>query len=215
MQKVESKAKRINKYEKVALHLSKENRDLKSQINALEYQIQQLKSKVSYLKLKIKEGKGGSRKIASIDYRPVFKDDMVKFSTYRWSAKQLKSVADSAFKNKEYKKSAQYYYSLIKHYPHDKSIQDELLFKAGLAAYESKEYYDQTIELLSKIVSDYPTSRYYRGAKLWLSLAKLKKGDKDFFFKTVEEFRKKYRNTAEWKIISRHYYEIVRKYKKI
>lgn len=212
---VESKAEKINHYEKVALHLSKENRKLKTEINSLEYQIQQLKSKVSYLNLKIEKTKVGGRKIASIGKAPVFHDDMVQFSTYHWSAKQLKSVAESSFAKKEYKKSAQYFYSLVSNYPYDESVKDELLFKAGLSAYETGKYYDQSIEMMSRIIKDYPTSAYYRGAKLWLSLAELKKGNTEFFFKTVEEFRKKYRNTAEWKIISRHYYEIVQKYKKL
>jgi TolA-binding protein len=212
---VESKAEKINHYEKVALHLSKENRKLKAELNSLEYKIQQLKSKVSYLNLKIEKNSGASRKIASIGKAPIFNNDMVQFSTYHWSAKQLKSVAENAFAQKNYKKSAQYYYSLVSNYPAHESIKDDLLFKAGLSAYETGEYYDQSIEMLSRIVKDYPTSAYYRGAKLWLSLAELKKGNTDFFFKTVEEFRKKYRNTAEWKIISRHYYEIVQKYKKM
>lgn len=216
VEKVEGKAKKINKYEKVALNLSKENRHLRTKISSLEYDIQQMKSKISYLKLKVEKTKLPSRHIASIAPKaPTFKNDMVQFSTYKWTPSQLKTVAEESFAKKNYKKSAQYYYSLIKNYPGHDFIKDDALFKAGVSAYESHQYYDQAIEMLSKIVDDYPTSKHYRGAKLWLSLAELKKGNKDFFFKTVEEFRKKYRNTAEWKIISRHYYEIVQKYKKM
>ena len=36
----------------------------------------------------------------------------------------------------------------------------------------------------------------------------LRKGEKKKFFNVVEEFRKKYRNTKEWELISGHYYEI-------
>lgn len=216
MQEVESKAKVINNYEKVALNLSKENRSLRTKITSLEFDIQQMKSKISYLKLKVEKQKAPSRKIASIAPKaPVFKDDMVQFTTYKWTPSQLKSVAEESFQSKNYKKSAQYFYSLIKNYPGHDFIKDDALFKAGVSAYESHQYYDQSIEMLSQIVDNYPTSKHYRGAKLWLSLAQLKKGNKDFFFETVEEFRKKYRNTAEWKIISRHYYEIVQKYKKM
>ncbi len=214
MQKVEGKAKKINNYEKVALNLSKENRELRTRISSLEFDVQQFKSKISYLKLKV-EKKSASRKIASIAPKQSFGQDMVQFTTYKWTPSQLKSVADESFAKKDYKKSAQYFYSLVKQYPGHKYIKDDVLFKAGVSAYETHEYYDQAVEMLSRIVADYPTSRHYRGAKLWLSLAELKKGNKDFFFKTVEEFRKKYRNTAEWKIISRHYYEIVQKYKKM
>ena len=57
----------------------------------------------------------------------------------------------------------------------------------------------------------YPTSSYYRSAKLWVALTHMKLGDKQKFFATVEEFRKKYRNTNEWKILSAYYEKIEEK----
>jgi predicted RNase H-like nuclease (RuvC/YqgF family) len=83
MRKVESKAAKINNYERTALHLSKENRELRRKINSLEYDIQQYRAKISYLKLKIDQQKG-SRKVASIGPTPLFKKDLVQFATYKW-----------------------------------------------------------------------------------------------------------------------------------
>ena len=60
-------------------------------------------------------------------------------------------------------------------------------------------------------MNQYPTSQYYRSAKLWKSLTYLQMGDKKKFFATVEEFRKKYRNTKEWKILSAYYEKIEEK----
>jgi peptidoglycan hydrolase CwlO-like protein len=50
---LEAKAERINRYEKVSLHLSKENRDLKSEISRLRADIQTLKSEKNYLKIQL------------------------------------------------------------------------------------------------------------------------------------------------------------------
>lgn len=41
------------------------------------------------------------------------------------------------------------------------------------------------------------------------SLASFQQGDFKDFTETVEEFRKKYRNTKEWEIIRKHYEKIV------
>jgi outer membrane protein assembly factor BamD (BamD/ComL family) len=60
-------------------------------------------------------------------------------------------------------------------------------------------------------MKQYPTSQYYRSAKLWVALTNLKLGEKKKFFATVEEFRKKYRNTNEWKILSNYYEKIEEK----
>lgn len=61
---------------------------------------------------------------------------------------------------------------------------------------------------LSSLVKTYPRSQFYRGAKLWLALTQYNMGDQQKFLKTVEEFRLKYRNTDEWKILSKYYEDI-------
>jgi outer membrane protein assembly factor BamD (BamD/ComL family) len=92
-------------------------------------------------------------------------------------------------------------------------MDDSVLFQSGVASYESDKYHDWAIEHLDRLTKEYPNSNYFRGAKLWSALTKLKVGMKKDFFATVEEFRLKYRNTTEWKILSVHYEKIASKYR--
>ncbi len=218
---LEAKAERINRYENVSLHLSKENRNLKSEISRYRAEIQTLKSEKSYLKIQLEKyqdksarssSKGSSRKIASI--APVnAKKDLVKFDIYKWTPSQVQAMAQKEFESKNYEKSAQFFKTFSTRFPGHKSIDDQFLFQAGVASFESRKHPKWTIEHLDQLVKAYPTSKYYRGAKLWMALTYLQLGDDQKFFSTVEEFRKKYRNTEEWKILSPHYEKIVQKYK--
>jgi len=63
-------------------------------------------------------------------------------------------------------------------------------------------------------VSKYPKSNFYRGAKLWMAMSEYNTGNHRKFASTVEEFRTKYRNTEEWKILSKYYEDINHKNKK-
>ncbi len=137
--------------------------------------------------------------------------DFVEFKTYKWHADDLLKIADKEFKDKHYEKAAQFYTSLVNHYPENKSINDEFYFKAGIAAYESGAHHDWTLSHFEALLAKYPTSHYYRSAKLWVALTHMKLGDKKKFYATVEEFRKKYRNTNEWKILSSYYEKIEEK----
>ena len=60
----------------------------------------------------------------------------------------------------------------------------------------------------------YPRSSYRRGAKLWLALSHFHLGDEKKFMNTVDEFRRKYRNTKEWKVLSQYYEDLNLKYSK-
>lgn len=212
---MEQKAEKINSVEVASLHLSKENRALQSQIADLNYQMNKIKVENDYLKLKVTKlenpNSKRARSIASV--APVSSNDLVKFSVYKWKPEQLQSMAQKEFKSKNYEKSAQFYSTLIGHYGKNKNINDELLFKAAVASYESKKHNDWSEIYFSKIMKKYPHSKYYRGAKMWHALTKLRMGDTAYFFQTVEEFRKKYRNTPEWKLMSVHYEKFVQKYK--
>lgn len=137
--------------------------------------------------------------------------DYVEFKTYKWRAEDMMQIADKEFKEKHYEKASQFYYSIIQNYPHFKGVNDEFYFKAGIAAYESGAHHEWTISHFEALMKTYPTSQYYRSAKLWVALTHLKLGDKKKFFTTVEEFRKKYRNTNEWKILSSYYEKIEEK----
>ena len=212
--KVKMKAEKIDRYEVAAFNLAKENRELQSKIAQLEFDIQTLKSKNSFLTIQLEQkGKKSGRHIASVS--PVKgKSDLVKFSTYKWSRSQLLAIAEKEFEKKNYEKSAQFFETYLMQYPKDPQINDRFLYQAGVAAYESGKHHDWALGSMTRLIKEYPASPYYRGAKLWSALTRLKLGEKDQFFNTVEEFRRKYRNTSEWKILSAHYEEILRKYKK-
>ena len=218
MRGIERKAAEVNSYEKKSLGLAKENRELKSEISHLNYKVQAQESENAYLKLQLKELKKGSRGIASV---APFKatapkknvKDFVKFDVYKWKAKDLLKTAEKEFNAKNFEKSAQFYSALIKNYPRHAGVDDIVLFQAGLSGFEAGKDYHKSISHFSKLIKKYPSSKFYRGAKLWIALSNLKIGNQDAFFSTVEEFRQKYRNTPEWRILSDKYEEIVEKYK--
>lgn len=231
MKKIENKAVLINRYENVALKLARDNRELHAKVKRLEFEIQKLKQEKAFSTANklghapegaghegAAHGSGGheenghGRSIASVP-APSFdvKKDLVEFKTYKWSADDMLKIADKEFKSKNFEKAAQYYTSIENNYPHFKSLNDEFYFKAGISAFESGEHHEWTIKHFETLMTKYPTSQYFRSAKLWVALTHMKLGHKDKFFATVEEFRKKYRNTNEWKILSSYYEKIEEK----
>ncbi len=222
---IEKKAQKFNHYEAVSLKLAKENRELKAEIKRLEFEIEKVKnggpSTVAHHAPEHSthsEHNGHSdghqkREIASVTpmLESNLKTDFVQFKTYKWHAEDMHSIADKEFKSKNFEKASQFYYSIVENYPHYNKIDDEFYFKAGISAYESGSHHEWTLKHFSVLMKDYPTSKYYRSAKLWVALTHLKQGEKKKFFETVEEFRKKYRNTSEWKILSSYYEKIEEK----
>jgi TolA-binding protein len=213
---IERRSQVINQHEDTILHLSKENRILMMKISSLKTEITSLESKNQYLKVQLKEAKEGKRAkrtIASV--RPMKgKNDLVNFDVYKWKPGQVLAVAEKEFTLKNFEKSAQFFNTFKVQFPNDKNLDDQFLFQAGVAAFESGKHYDWAVENFQGLVQAYPTSKFYRGAKLWMALANLKLGHNDKFFEAVEEFRMKYRNTSEWKILSTHYEKIVQRHKK-
>ncbi len=213
MRNLEEKSARINRFEIVALHLAKENDLLKAQVGALTAEIETLKSQNNFLQLKLsEEGKTGRTPASIPAISP--ENDLVKFQTYQWRPAQLVAMAQKEFKLKNFEKSSQFFQTLLVVYPKHQALSDQILFQSGLSAYETGKHDAWVIKDMSALISKYPLSSYYRGAKLWMSLAHLRMGKEQEFFNTVEEFRKKYRNTTEWDIISVHYEKMLQKYKK-
>jgi|LULF01.1.fsa_nt_gb TolA-binding protein len=205
----QKRAETVHQYEYKALEFSKQLRYLKKENQQLKSKIAQLKAEKEHLQM---QEKGSQRTIASIPKKNV--NDLVNFDLYRWSAEKLLGVGAQALHFEKFDKSAQYYNALLKHYPSHELVNDKVLFEAGIAAYESKKHYDWAENHFSKIVKRYPRSKYYRGAKLWLALSHFYQGDQKKFVETVDEFRRKYRNTQEWKVLSRYYEDLNYKYKK-
>jgi tetratricopeptide (TPR) repeat protein len=222
MKKIEEKAALINHYEQVSLKLARENRELQADVKRLEFEVEKLKQEKSY-----NETKSGGPKIETAEHKvheteatqgrsiasvaPAAAKDLVEFKIYKWHADDLLKIADKEFKDKNYEKAAQFYTSMVNNYPTNKSLTDEFYFKAGIAAYESGTHHEWTLSHFETLMTKYPTSQYFRSAKLWVALTHMKLGDKKKFYATVEEFRKKYRNTNEWKILSSYYEKIEEK----
>lgn len=201
-------------YEQKALALAKENRVLRSKISDLQYEVSQLESKTRYLTAQT-EGKipaAPERKIASIPKTNI--NDLVSYDVYKWTPEKLLAIGEKELHFKNYEKSAQFYNELINRFPKHEIVSDRVLFGAGVAAFETGSRFDWTEKHLGRLVKDHPKSQFYRGAKLWLALAQYNQGEHEKFLATVEEFRLKYRNTEEWKILSRYYEDISYKIKK-
>jgi TolA-binding protein len=200
-------------YENKALILAKENRLLQVKISDLQYQLSQLESKTKYFasQAQNKTGPAPERKIASIPQTNT--NDLVNFEIYKWTPEKLLAIGEKEFHFKNYEKSAQFYNELIGRFPKHELVSDRVLFGAGVAAFETGKRYDWSEKYLDKLVKNYPKSEFYRGAKLWLALAQYNQGEHQKFLVTVEEFRLKYRNTEEWKILSRYYEDISYKIK--
>lgn len=205
-QDFKDRAEVVHNFESSALNLAKENRELRAQLSQLKSQVQSLEAHKNYLSLKVKNKQ---RKVASLAV--VDPDDLVQYEIYNWGPSKLLSIGNKELFNKNYIKSAQFYHELFKRFPKYEKINDKVIFEAGMAAFESKKYYHWAEDHFSYLIEKHPKSSFYRGAKLWRGLSYLYQGKKDKFKLTVEEFRKKYRNTDEWKIISRYYDDINRK----
>lgn len=196
-------------HEKAALELAAQNRQLNAKIAALEFKLGQLETEKSVLTAQVKNQT--SRTIASVPKPKV--NDLVSYDVYRWTPEKLLAIGEKELHFKNYAKSAQFYHELVQRFPEHKLVSDKTLFGAGIAAYEAKQH-DWAIQHLSLLVEKYPKSSFYRGAKLWLALSQYNSGDHKKFVSTVEEFRLKYRNTEEWKILSKYYEDINYKFQK-
>jgi outer membrane protein assembly factor BamD (BamD/ComL family) len=207
------RATTVHNYEYKALELAKEMRQLKVENTNLKSKISALQAKKQHLEMSLAQ-KGG-RTVASI-YQPKA-NDMVQFELYQWGPEKLLGVAQQALHFKKWEKAAQYYNALTIHYPNSKLVNDEVLFEAGIAAYESKQHYDWSKKHFKNLISQYPSkrrSKYFRGAKLFLALSNFYLGDQDKFIATVNEFHQKYRNSQEYTLLSKYYNDLALKYDK-
>lgn len=200
-------------HEKAALELAAENRLLKARMTDLEFQVSTLEAEKKVLAARVQSSDPTAplRSIASIPKPQA--SDLVAYDVYRWSPEKLLAIGEKELHFKNYAKSAQFYNELLNRFPGHELISDKTLFGAGIAAYEAKEH-KWAIQHLSLLIKKYPTSHFYRGAKLWLALSEYNTGNHRKLASTVEEFRKNYRNTEEWKILSKHYEDINYKFKK-
>ena len=208
-------ARETHQYEYKALELSKRVRSLEKEKERLKVELAKARAEKEHLQMNLESQrpeKRTARSVASVPQKDV--DDLVNFELYKWSAEKLLGVGEKALHFKKYEKSAQFYNSLMEKYPRHEAINAQVLFEAGIAAYESKKHYDWAAKHFSSLVKRYPRSNLNRGAKLWLALAHFHQGKHEKFVAAVEEFRLKYRNTREWKVLSKYYEDIAFRYKK-
>ncbi len=199
-------------YEKKALVLAKENRLLQAKFSDVQYKINELESKNKFLSAQIKNPHTkAARNIASIPKSNT--NDLVNYEVYKWTPEKLLAIGEKELYYKNYEKSAQFYNELLKRFSKHGIVSDRVLFGAGIAAFEGNRF-NWSEKHFDRLVKHYPKSEFYRGAKLWLALAQYNQGEHEKFLLTVEDFRFKYRNTEEWKILSRYYEDISYKIKK-
>jgi hypothetical protein len=199
------------KYEKASLALARENRLLKVKLSEVEGQLAQIQNEKQVLSAQLQEKKSKiDRQIASIAVPK--SNDFVQYEVYQWTPEKLLAIGEKELHFKNYEKSAQFYHELVTRFADHASINDKTLFGAGISAFEAKKP-QWAIDHLGTLMKKYPKSNFYRGAKLWVALAHYQMGDQEKFAETVEEFRKKYRNTDEWKILSQYYEDINYKFK--
>jgi TolA-binding protein len=210
--KTADKLKGIGHKEIKNLELARDNRLLKLKVSELTTKVNHLDSQNRSYANQLKSGTKVERTIASIP--KVQANDLVMYEVYRWTPEKLLAIGEKELHFKNYTKSAQFYHELVSRFPAHQIVDDRTLFGAGIAAYESKANYPWAVSHFNKLVKTYPKSPFYRGAKLWLALSHYNMGEHQKFVATVEEFRKNYRNTEEWKILSKYYEDISYKFKK-
>ena len=204
LRKFKEKVRVTNRYELVALHLSRENREFRAKISKFRYRISELQAENKFFELKFKQTATAlnvAQRVSAVDGS----NDMVHFATYQWEDRELLKMARYEWQRKNNAKAAQYFYTLVQNYPQSALIDDVVLFQTGVASFQSKIYYSWAENSLGKLISQFPDSKYYRGAKLWRALASFEQGNKQQFYRILEEFRAKYQNTPEGKILSKHY----------
>lgn len=197
---IQKRADVVFSYEQKSLELARENRILKMKVAELEGRLVSLKE----------EEKPSSRAIASV---PKFDpNDLVQQDVYKWDKQKLKEIGDQSLARNEYEKSAQFYNAYLNQYEGKQGVDQEALYKAGVASYKTEKHYDWAISHFNSYIKNNKASSNVRGAKLWLALSHYKMGDTKNFIEVCKEFRTNYRNTNEWKILSKYYEAIMEKH---
>jgi tetratricopeptide (TPR) repeat protein len=202
---IPEKAAKVWGHEKAALELASENRLLQSKLADLEFKLGKIETEKHALAALVEGKKQASRSIASVPKAE--SEDLVNYDVYQWTPEKLLAIGEKELHFKNYAKSAQFFNELVTRFPNHAVVNDRALFGAGIAAFEAKEH-EWAIKHFGKLTEKYPKSHFHRGAKLWQALAQYKTGNYRMFASTVEEFRLKYRNTEEWKILSKYYEDI-------
>ena len=203
-QRIRYHVRKQKEYKNLSLALSKRNRELRVQNNQMRYNLQELKAELTFVKNPKNSGKKWSpmsRNIASLSPKRAP-------AQMQWRAEQAFLLAENEYKRKNYPKAFEYFQSFAQKFPQSKRIDDRFLFRTGLAGFECQRY-GQAAWYFQQLVQNHPKSKLYRSSKLWAGLSHLKMGNKEQFVQTVKEFKQKYQNTPEWKVLREHYENII------
>lgn len=179
--------------------------ELESQVVDLKFEITRLKTENEMLTEEANQ-RQIRRTVAS-----VVENDLVQFEIYQWKEIQLWQMAQKNFDEKNYEKASQFYASLVKNYPESDKINDLMYFNLGISAFYSKNF-KQAKEAFQFIVTNYQSSSFFVKSKAWIGLTAFYEQDIISFKNSVSELRDKYRNTDEWKMISKYYGNLAEKY---
>ena len=202
-QRIRYHVKEQKKYRNLSLSLAKRNRELRVQNNKMSFEIQELKAELVYLRGQKKSGKKWSQT------HPIKNKFLKRKPAHiEWSSEQAFLLAENEFKRKNYPKAFEYFQSFAQKYPQSKRINDRFLFRTGLSGFESQQY-EQAAWYFQQLINVHPKSKLYRSSKLWKGLSHLKMGNKEKFVEIAKEFKLKYQNTPEWKVLREHYENII------
>jgi outer membrane protein assembly factor BamD (BamD/ComL family) len=180
--------------EKAALTMAKENRELRARAIQLETELKKFQ----------KEPIGVKRSMASYNLQ------RLQSLEDNWKPDEMQFVAEIEYEREDFEKAAYFYNGILKKFPEFEMIDDQLLFKAARANYESGKNYKRALEIFEKIVKEYPKSQFFLQSKLWIGLIQFKIGEKKNAKEKIIEFQEKYQNSPEWKILEKNYEKIIK-----
>ena len=195
-------------YKDAAIALAQRNRELRIKNNKMMFEIQELQAKLAFAQKQTMSNKKWREQSNIQARRPAGLFSKPASAQQNWRENQDFLLAENEFKRKNYSKAFEYFQSYAKKYPKNNRIDDWFLFRTGLAGFESRQY-NQAAWYFQQLVDIHPKSKLYRSSKLWVGLSHLKMGNKEKFVQTVKEFKNKYQNTPEWKVLKEHYENII------
>ena len=203
-QRIRYRIKQKKNYKNASLALARENRKLRIKSNKMLFEIQELKAEITLLKNQKTFTKKLPTKIEEYGRKIAGTHTTEK----EWNAEQAFLLAENEFKRKNYSKAFEHFQFFAQKFPQHKRIDDRFLFRTGLSGFEIKRY-NKAAWYFEQLVNTYPRSKLYRSSKLWAGLCHYKMGNRNKFIKIAKEFKNKYQNTPEWKVLEAHYEKII------
>jgi len=198
------KAERVNRYEEISLALLQENRLLKAEISKLTFDLSQKQHQLA-VAMASQAGFAGGRFVASVSSP----EEKLSFQKLLVKAKDFEKQGDLQSSLELYEKILKKKEALLSEEQGDSL--EKIVLKVMSLSIKIKKY-DLCLRIISSFEKEIKNTSYQRHAKLWKAIALSNSGKKKEAFNIFEEFRKRYKNTAEWKILAPHYEKIMKRY---